>query len=151
MGNSRRAALILLFGGLASGCPLPEKPAGEVSVEQVELRIAPAGASTAAVYFTLRNSSQQADTLQRISSPAGTISLHSTMVHDDGVVMMTPLPRVAIPASTTLLFKVGERHGMLEQFSRALHVNDSVSLTFEFARRKSIAVTVRVHAVGVEE
>ena len=143
--------LSLLFAGSITGCPLPEKKTGEVLVEQVELRMAPAGASTAAVYFTLRNSTQLADTLVHITSPAGTISLHSTMLHDDGVVMMTPMPRAAIPASTTLLFKVGERHGMLEQFSGPLHVNDSVSLTFEFARRKPIAVTVRVHAVGVEE
>jgi periplasmic copper chaperone A len=151
MGNSQRVVMLLLFAGLLTGCPLPEKQAGEVSVEQVEVRMAPAGASTAAVYFTLRNSTQLADTLKRISSPAGTISLHSTMLHDNGVVMMTPLPRVAIPASTTLLFKVGERHGMLEQLSSPLHVNDSVSLTFEFARRKSILMTVRVQAVGAEE
>jgi copper(I)-binding protein len=79
------------------------------------------------------------------------ISLHSTMVHDDGTVMMTPMARVAIPASTTLLFKVGERHGMLEQFTHPLHVNDSISLTFEFARHTPIVARVQVQAVGDRE
>jgi len=120
-------------------------------VEAVQLRMAPAGATTAAVYFTLRNTSQQADTLLHITSPAGAISLHATMVHADGVVMMTPMARVAIPPNTTIVFKVGERHGMLERFSRALSLSDSVPLTFEFARRKPIAVIVRASAVGTEE
>lgn len=132
-------------------CPLPEKSKGEVSVEQVRIRIAPAGATAAAVYFTLTNSSQLADTLQQVTTPAGVISLHSTMVHDDGTVMMTPMARAALPAGTTMLFKMGERHGMLEQFTQPLHVNDSVALTFAFARRTPIAVWVRVQAVGAGE
>ena len=134
-----------------AGCPLPQPKAGDVMVEAVQLRMAPAGATTAAVYFTLRNTGQQADTLLQITSPAGAISLHATMVHSDGVVMMTPMARVAIPPKTTIEFKVGERHGMLEKFSRALSLSDSVALTFEFARRKSITVTVRVKAVSTEE
>jgi copper(I)-binding protein len=151
MGSNRRAALLLLLMGTSAGCPLPEKTPGEVSVDQVQLRMAPGGATSAAVYFTLRNSSQTPDTLNQVTTPAGVISLHSTMIHDDGTVMMTPMARVAIPASTTLVFKVGERHGMLEQFSHPLAVNDSIALTFTFARRTPIAVWVRVQAVDAEE
>jgi copper(I)-binding protein len=147
MGADRRAGLLLLLL-LVAGCGTTR--AGDIALEQVQVRMAPIGAMTAAVYFTLHNAGTTADTLRGITSDVGSVTLHQSMVQG-GSATMTPLDAVAIPAGGTVEFAVGGRHGMLENFTRLVSVNEAIALEFEFARGGRVRVPVRIRAVaGVE-
>lgn len=117
-------------------------------LSDVAVRIAPAGAETAAIYFTVRNQGAVVDTLRGISSGAGAISLHETMAGDAS---MSPLLSVAVPAAGDVTFAAGSRHGMLEQFARPIAVGDTITLDFDFARSGHLLVHTTIRQIaGVE-
>lgn len=123
-------------------------PAG-LAVEGAEVRIAPAAATTAAVYFTVRNPTDAGDTLVAISGGSGgTITLHESMDHGDGALMMMPLTWVAVAPHDSAVFRQGERHGMLEGFTTPPAIGDTLALTFRFARAGERVVRAPVRAVG---
>lgn len=144
----RRSLSILLVLG-ALGCA---PPSGGVQIEGAEVRIAPVGAVTAAAYFTLRNGGVAADTLVSLGSDiADSLSLHESMDHGDGVIMMTPLTWLAIPAGESMTFAQGGRHVMLERFKRPIAPGDSIWLSLHFSSGHRVEVIVPVRAVGGEE
>lgn len=117
-------------------------------LSDVAVRIAPAGAEAAAIYFTLRNQGATSDTLRGITSAAGAISLHETMVDH---AMMSPLSSIAVPAKGDVTFAPGQRHGMLEHFSRPLAVGDTLTLDFDFARSGHVVLRTAIRPIaGVE-
>ena len=129
-------------------CASGSQRVGELVLSDVAVRIAPAGAETVAIYFTVRNQGAAIDTLRSITSPAGAISLHETM---SGNAMMSPLSSVAVPANGDITFAPGQRHGMLEHFSRPLAVGDTLTLDFDFARSGHVVVRTAIRPIaGVE-
>lgn len=150
MGSSRGAALPWL-AFVAACADAPSHRAGDLEVRDIAVRMAPAGATTAAIYFVARNAGREADTLLGITSDAGAVTLHETMDHGDGAgPQMHGLEWIALPPGDSVRFAIGARHGMLEGFTRALRVGDSLALQFRFARTGMIDVRTVVRPVGEE-
>lgn len=140
---------LLAFAAACGGAP--SHRAGDLEVRDVAVRMAPAGATTAAVYFVARNAGREPDTLAAITADAGTVTLHETMDHGDGAgPQMHPLEWIALAPGDSARFAVGTRHGMLEGFTRPLAVGDSIALQFRFARTGMIEVRTVVRPVGEE-
>lgn len=141
-----RSGLMLL---LLLGCTAPQDG---IDVEGAEVRIAPAAAVTAAAYFTLHNRGATADTLTALHSDAAdSLSLHESMDHGDGAVMMMPLSWLAIPAGASIPFAPGGRHVMIDHFTRPIASGDSVRLSLQFSSGRRVDLVVPVRPVGGEE
>jgi copper(I)-binding protein len=103
--------------------------------------------STMAVYLTLRNEGDRADTLTRVESSAGEAALHGNMDHG-GTSMMMPVPALAVPAHGEVRLAPGGMHVMLERLQRQIAVGDSVSLTLVFSHAGPLPVSARVVRYG---
>lgn len=138
-----RFTLILLLTTACSSASVP------LTVDRAEIRVAPVGAVAASAYFVVRNNGAVADTLASVASSATTfVSLHESMDHGDGVMMMMPLKWVAIPPGDSVAFAPGGRHLMLEEMPTPLVIGDSVRLTFTFRSGRVLEVTAPVRPVG---
>ncbi len=113
------------------------------------MRVAPVAAVTASGYLVVHNRGDVADTLDRVTTPAAdSVTLHESMDHGDGVMMMMPLEWIAIPAGDSVAFTSGGRHLMLERFASPLVIGDSVRLAFRFRSGRVLEVTAPVRQVG---
>ncbi len=105
------------------------------------------GASTAAVYLTLSNSSPEADTLVGISTDAaGMAMLHQTTIKD-GVAKMAMSHDISISGGGRLELSPGGAHIMLEGLKAPLKQGETLTLTLKF--KKAGDVTVKVPVGGV--
>ncbi|MBK7593799.1 MAG: copper chaperone PCu(A)C [Gemmatimonadetes bacterium] len=144
--TSARLLLLLLC---TTACGAAEGP---LRVSRLEVSMAPVGAVAASGYFVLRNAGALADTLDRVTTPAAdSVTIHESMDHGDGQVMMMPLTWVAVPAGDSVVFALGGRHLMLEHFPTPLAVGSAVTLTFHFRSGRTITQSTTVHAVGGKE
>ncbi|MEO5797825.1 MAG: copper chaperone PCu(A)C [Gemmatimonadales bacterium] len=144
MERNRRGTLLAAL--LLSACSRGESRIGDLGVRDVQIRIAPAGASSAAIYFTMQNHGAVADTLRRIATDAGVVSLHDN-VSQGGMVAMTSLPLLPVPPNDVVTFSQGKRHGMLENFSRRVGVGDTLTLDFDFARSGHLRLRATVQLI----
>jgi copper(I)-binding protein len=120
--------------------------------DRLEIQVAPVGAVAASGYFVLRNAGALADTLDRVSTPAAdSVTLHESMDHGDGQLMMMPLTWLAVPAGDSVVFAMGGRHLMLEHFPTPLTVGSAVTLTFHFRSGRTVEQSTTVRAVGGKE
>ena len=99
------------------------------------------GTSTAAAYFTVRNTGSVPDRLLSVVSPAGS----STVLHAvvDGRMSADP-DGVPIPAHGTFTLSVGSGHAMIQGVSRPLAAGAGVPLVLTFQRFGTVTVTARV-------
>jgi len=107
-------------------------------------RAAPAGGQSAA-YFTITNTSDQADSLVSASSKvAGMVQVHETTVDGSGVAEMHQVPKVDIPAGEGVVFKPGSYHVMMMGLTQDLVVGQTVELDLVFERAGHVTVMAAV-------
>jgi periplasmic copper chaperone A len=123
-----------------------------ISVEQPWARATPAGAQTGAVYMTLANKANTADSLTSASSDvAAKVQIHEMAVVN-GIMQMRELANgLAIPAGGSVTLKPGSYHVMLIGLKKALAAGETIPLTLIFAKAGTIAVTVPVKAMSASE
>lgn len=135
-------AAVALIALLASACD------GDALRVTNAVYLIPASDGPAVVYFTIRNPGATDDTLLTISSPAlSGVSLHETTQMGSGPSAMThmsPLSRVAVPASGDLTFAPGGYHAMATGTGSPIARGDSLALTLTFAQHGPVTVTARV-------
>ncbi|MES2305315.1 MAG: copper chaperone PCu(A)C [Gemmatimonadota bacterium] len=145
--SSRQATLVAL---LLIACARGGSRIGDLEVADLQLRIAPAGASSAAIYFTIQNHGTIVDTLRGITTDVGAVSLHDN-VTNGGMVTMTPLTLLVIAPASRVTFSQGKLHGMLEHFVRSVAVGDTVTLDLDFARSGHLRVRAPVQPIAGTE
>jgi periplasmic copper chaperone A len=112
----------------------------EVVVENAWIRGLPPGVANASAYMTLTNTGTQEVVLTGATTPiAGNVWLHSTMNHD-GLLHMTHIESVAIPAGGALKLESGGTHLMLMELKEAPMPGSEVALTLQFADGTTHAV-----------
>jgi copper(I)-binding protein len=136
---------------LAAGCRTNDEYATVVgSSLRITGAIAPApvvagplAARTMAIYLTMANVGDKADTLQRATTDIAGV----TMLHDSArgsAQSMSMAATVAIPAKSVVRLEPRGYHIMLEQLKREIRSGDSLELTVEFRYAGQGRVTVRV-------
>ena len=113
--------------GMAAGqgTAMPPK---NISVQDCWIRLLP-GSAPSAGYFTIENSGDQPASLAGAHADAfGMAMLHETHKDSKGVMGMSAVRNVPVPAKGRLAFAPGGYHVMLEKPARSLHVGDKVAL-----------------------
>ena len=134
---------LLILPALFMAMPL----CAEVVVEDAWVRGLPPGVDNASAYMTLTNTGSQDVTLTGATSPiAGSVTLHETMNHG-GMLHMTHLASVTIPAGGEVKLASGGVHLMLMELKESPKPGSEVALTLQFADGSSQALQLPVRSV----
>lgn len=132
---------------LLPACLLSAGLHAELVVEDAWVRGLPPGVTNASAYMTLRNTGAEDLVLTGAASPiAGSVQLHATMDHG-GMLHMTHIEAVTIPAGAAVKLESGGTHLMLMDLRAAPAPGQEVELTLEFADGSSQALKLPVRSV----
>ena len=119
----------------------------DLGVEDAWVRGLPPGVANASAYMTLTNTGAEDVVLTGASSPiAGSVLLHSTMNHD-GMLHMTHIESVTVPAGGAVKLETGGTHLMLMELSATPVPGDEVELTLQYADGSAQTVRLPVRSV----
>jgi hypothetical protein len=98
-----------------------------------------------AAYMTIHNSTDADDALIGASSPvAEVVELHLSAMDEDGMMSMTQVPEIAIPAHGDAELKPGSYHIMLINLNEPLTEGTEVEITLEFMSAETQTVSAPV-------
>lgn len=122
--------------------------ADDLTISPAWAHATPAGATSAAVYFTVKNSGTQLETLLRASSPlADEVIFHRTGEHD-GVPHMEQLWTIDVVAGRPVNFQPDGRHVMLNGLKQPLVAGTTIPITLQFQHAGAIPLQVQIVPVG---
>jgi hypothetical protein len=117
---------------------------GGITVSDAWARTSPMMERAGAAYLVLQNSGAVDDKLLSVESDvARTIELHETK-ESGGMMEMSPVPNIPVPANGKAELKPGGFHVMLIGLNRELKVGDKVQLTLNFEKAGKIPITAEV-------
>ena len=137
------AAAAMLAG--CSGTP-------ELAVDGAWMRMPAVAGRPGVVYFTIHGGAAPARLIAVSSAWAIRVDLHESMSGPGsgrgGMMAMTPLRDVAIPAKSDVVFAPGGKHGMVCGINPAVRIGETMTFTFTFADGRRIRRIARVYAAG---
>ena len=132
------AALALAACGGSGGAT------GGITVSDAWARPSPMMERAGAAYLVIQNSGAAEDRLLSVESDiAKTIELHETQ-ESGGMLAMSPVPNIPVPANGRTELKPGGLHVMLIGLNRELKAGDKVQLTLNFEKAGKVPVTAEV-------
>lgn len=118
-----------------------------LSVSDAVIRLAPVEGRPSAGYFTIHGG-KTADRLESVTSPkAATIELHESKMQG-GVMSMSPLTGVDVPAGGEVIFKSGGNHAMLFGVDPAVKPGATVALHLTFQSGATLDTEAKAIAAG---
>lgn len=142
-------AVSLLVAALALASPAAAQEApGGIVVKQAWSRATSAGARVAVGYFTVANTSKEADRLLSVASPlAERVEIHESSIVD-GIARMRPVDAIPVAPAATVTLKPGGLHLMLLQPRSKLAPGDKLPVTLTFEKAGQVAVDLVVQTAG---
>jgi len=135
----------LVRGALPQATPASASPAGAPMVVSGAYVREPANGINAAAYFTVYNTTADADVLTTVNSGAGAeTTLHA---ETDGS-MSASAAGLTIPAHGSVTLSPGKGHAMIEKLYGALKPGQTVNLQLDFAKAGEMLVTAPVIAIS---
>ena len=132
----------LALGGLCLA--VSSLAAAGVEVSEAWARATPPGATTGAVFFTLRNTGGEDARLRQAATPvARTAELHNHLM-EDGVARMRQVSEILVPAKGSVALKPGGLHVMLFDLRQPLKEGESVDLVLGFDPKAEVQLRVPV-------
>ncbi|WP_439538642.1 copper chaperone PCu(A)C [Sphingomonas sp.] len=122
----------------------------QLGVEDAWVRLPAVSSRPGAAYFTVKGGSE-ATSLLGVSSPAAVRTELHEMKHENGMMTMSPLKDVAIPAGATVKFEPGGKHIMLYDLSPELRAGGKIPLRLAFANGKTVEIEAELRAPGQEK
>jgi hypothetical protein len=107
--------------------------------------------SNSAAYMTLRNNGSTPDALVAASTDAADLVELHTVIEENGVMKMRPVPQIAIPAAGEQQLRPGGYHVMLIGITRDLEEGDTIDLTLTLEHAGPIELSVPVQMMEPEE
>jgi hypothetical protein len=146
IGTLRRTFSLLAFAAVsASGL---QAQATTVTAQDAWVRAAPAGRKVTAIFLTAVNSGATARSIvSGVSDVSDTLELHE-MKRDNGMMRMSPVASIAIPAKGQAELRPGGLHLMLFGLKKPLVAGDSVRVTLTLDNGSRVAFTAPVRAMG---
>jgi|SRR5579864_8953556 len=132
---------VLLFVGATAAAQT-----GSVEVRDAWARATPGKAEIGAVYLTLESAVD--DRLTGLSTPITSIAQLHTMTMEGGIMKMTRLPALDLPAGKPVKIEPSGTHIMLIGLTDKLSPGQSFPLTLVFEKAGTREVTVNVEKVG---
>ena len=147
------ALLLALVSGCSSDDSKPEADTAGASaptaprtltIESPWIRPAPSGGNSA-LYMTLVNGTQAADTLKRVDlAVADTVEIHETYQKEGNMMGMRPIGPVPVSPKSRLSLEPGGRHVMLLNLTEPLVADSTTSVTVTFANAGSRRIQVPI-------
>lgn len=117
---------------LTAEAEMKHAKASDIQAHMTWVRAVPPVATTTAAYMMLHNYSQQDDRLIAIESPVSeVVEMHATEMND-GIMKMTKLQALVVPAKGHVMFEPTGNHIMLINLKQPLKVGSMVPLTLVF-------------------
>jgi len=121
---------------------------GDLKIHHVWARATAPGAKAGAAYLVVDNNGKTSDTLKSASAPIAP----NTMIHESkmtgGVMTMSHVMALSIPAGASVEMKPGGLHVMLMGLESPLKAGTSFRLTLSFEHAGDVTVDVPVLAPG---
>jgi len=136
----------LLFLSLSCGENKYETPTNSKSDKLIEIKnqwMSPAAKNrNSAVYFKIRNNSENTDTLyEAVSELAQITELHETYEISEDLLGMKTIKQVVIPANSTFEFSPAGFHVMLVGLLNHLPINSSGEITLKFKKAGDVTIS----------
>lgn len=122
----------------------------QLGVDDAWVRLPAVSSRPGAAYFTVKGGAD-ATSLLGVSSPAAVRTELHEMKHEGGMMTMSPLKDVAIPAGSTVKFEPGGKHVMLFDISPEVRAGGKIPLRLAFANGRTIEVEAELRAPGQEK
>lgn len=138
------AGVVMLLAAVLVACSSAGGTAGSgITVSDAWVRNPPISDQPNAAYLVIQNNGAADQLLSVTSDIAQTIELHESM-ESGGMMQMSPVPNIPIPANGTVELKPGGFHLMLIGLTRPVKTGDKVQLTLNFEKAGKIPVTAEV-------
>jgi len=135
---------VSLAAFIAQGASAAETCSGSICIANLWTRATPHGAQNAALYFSIANKGNEADTLLGATTPAAAhVMIHQT-THSGGMAKMRMAHTLSIPAKGGLAFAPGGYHVMLTGLKTPLREGATAPLTLNFTKAGKISLVVPV-------
>ena|ERR1700731_868364 len=122
---------------------------GHMTIEHPWARATAKGTSTGVVYLTIVNNGSTSDKLISVASAVTTSAqVHENKVDADGMMEMSPIDRVDIPAHARVDLKPTALHVMLLDLKNPLTYKSTFPMTLSFEKAGTIKVIVTVEKAG---
>lgn len=121
--------------------------AAETMVHEAWARATAGPPRTGAIYLTLVNHGADDALIGAATAAADRTEIH-TVLHEDGMMKMRPLARLALPAGATVALEPGGEHLMLFGLAAPLVAGESLDLELEFESGARRQVRVEVRPLG---
>ncbi len=131
-------ALLALVAGACGGA--------EATLKVEEAWARPAIGPNGAVYLTIEGGATDT-ALTAVSAStdvAAAVEIHQTVIRDNGAMGMTRIPRLEVPAESTLIMVPGGMHIMLIDLAKPLALGDTFDVTLTFESGTDLTSTVEV-------
>ncbi len=141
-------AMLLAVTGLAAQCgsaPAAPQQSGDPDIVIME-PYARAAIPNGAVFMELMNQGRVDDSLISAQTDvADAVELHESKMDENGVMRMSPVANIPVPAGGSAILEPGGLHVMLIGLKRELAVGDKFSLTLNFEKSgpRTLEVEVR--------
>jgi len=133
---------LLLTAAQCGAAPAREAAESKIMVMEPSAR---ASIPNGAVFMKLMNEGGADDVLLSAQSGvAETVELHQSKMDENGVMKMSPVPDIPVPAGETVTLEPGGLHVMLLGLKEELAVGDKFSLTLNFERAGAQTIEVEV-------
>lgn len=139
-----------LVAVMAAAVALAGCEQAQLGVEDAWVRLPAVSSRPGAAYFTVKGGAD-ATSLLAVSSPAAVRTELHEMKHEGGMMTMSPLKDVAIPAGATVRFEPGGKHVMLYDISPEVRAGGKIPLRLAFANGKTVEVEAELRAPGQEK
>ena len=114
-----------------------------ITLSDAWVRNPPISDQPGAAYLVIQNNGAADRLLSVTSDLAQTIELHESM-DSGGMMQMSPVPNIPIPANGKVELKPGGLHMMLIGLTRPVNTGDKVQLILNFEKSGKIPVTAEV-------
>ena len=137
-------SVILLLAAVVAACGGSSSGGSGITVSGAWARPSPMIESAVAAYMVLQNNGATEDKLLSVESDAAqNVELHETK-EMNGMMQMSPVPNIPVPANGKAELKPGGYHVMLMNLNHELKAGDKVQLTLNFEKAGKIPVTAEV-------
>jgi periplasmic copper chaperone A len=135
--------VVLMLAVVMAACGGSSNSGGGITVSEAWVRNPAIADQPGAAYLVIQNNGAADKLLSVTSDIAQTIELHESM-ESGGMMQMSPVPNIPVPANGKVELKPGGFHMMLMGLTRELKAGDKVQLTLNFEKAGKIPVTADV-------
>ncbi len=141
-------AVVALALGLVASAAAAHESSKDLKISNVWARTSPMEATNGAVYLTIENGGSEANALVGAKVPSSIAmetQVHETKVDASGVMAMSEVDQIALPAGKTVKLAPGGYHIMLMELTKPLEQGQrfKVTLQFESGKNKKVTATVK--------